>query len=404
MSELFGKPEGKKEILKRLIRQLHEGANPATLQAEFRELIKDVSPAELSSVEEELIREGMPREEVRRLCDLHLAVFREALERGGEVAAPAGHPVHILMAEHRVILEFAGELKTVAAAFKGKEAAPAPELERLEVLVGRFRDSESHYLREENVLFPYLERHGVTEPPAIMWMEHDRIREIKKRLYGVFESRPNRRFADFVRELEEVAGALYEMLSSHFYKENNILFPTALRLLGADEWGDIRAQFDELGYCGFTPEGARVAFGRGAAPRAAESPGAVDFPTGSLSPEELAGILNTLPVDITFVDRDDRVRYFNESRERIFPRTRAVLGRKVQQCHPQKSIHVVNQILEDFKNGRRDVAEFWINLKGRLVYIRYFAVRGKEGAYLGCIEVTQDVTGIKGLEGEKRLL
>jgi len=131
--------------------------------------------------------------------------------------------------------------------------------------------------------------------------------------------------------------------------------------------------------------------------------GEIAFETGNLSQEELETILNRLPVDITFVDKEDTVRYFSQSKERIFPRTKAVIGRKVQQCHPQKSIHVVNQILDDFRNGRRDVADFWIQLKGRLIYIRYFAIR-KNREYLGCLEVTQDITDIKKIEGEKRLL
>jgi len=132
--------------------------------------------------------------------------------------------------------------------------------------------------------------------------------------------------------------------------------------------------------------------------------GKVGFETGVLSREELEAILNTLPVDIPFVDKEDAVRYFNQSGERIFPRTKAVIGRKVQQCHPQKSIHVVNRIIEDFRSGRRDVAEFWINHKGRFVHIRYFPVRNREGEYLGVLEVTQDITDLKKLEGEKRLL
>jgi DUF438 domain-containing protein len=195
------------------------------------------------------------------------------------------------------------------------------------------------------------------------------------------------------------------MLSSHFYKENNILFPTALQVIAGDEWKDIRHQFDELGYCCFTPEPARVIIDKGEAPASKpEVEGMVSFETGALSAEELEALLNTLPVDVTFVNKDDTVRYFSESKDRIFPRAKAIIGRKVQQCHPQKSVHVVNQILDDFRSGKRDVAHFWINLKGRLIYICYFAVRGKNGDYLGCLEVTQDITAIKKIEGEKRLL
>jgi len=123
-----------------------------------------------------------------------------------------------------------------------------------------------------------------------------------------------------------------------------------------------------------------------------------------LSYEVIEALLDALPVDITFVDADDRVQYFNKEGKRIFARSRKIIGIKVQKCHPQKSIHVVNQILQDFRNNKRDSANFWIDLKGRKIYIRYFAVRDKEGKYLGCLEVTQDITDIQKITGEKRLL
>jgi PAS domain S-box-containing protein len=132
-------------------------------------------------------------------------------------------------------------------------------------------------------------------------------------------------------------------------------------------------------------------------------PGKLELATGTLSLKELDALFNSLPIDITFVDSTDTVRYFNRLGKRIFPRTPAVIGRKVQQCHPQKSIDRVNEILSDFRSGKRDSAEFWINLKGRMVHIRYFPVRDRKGKYLGCLEATQDITGIKRLEGEKRL-
>ncbi len=134
------------------------------------------------------------------------------------------------------------------------------------------------------------------------------------------------------------------------------------------------------------------------------SEGVLSFETGSLSKEELEALLDTLPVDITFVDKDDRVKYFNKAEKRVFVRTKAIIGRKVQMCHPQKSIHIVNRILESFRKGEKDVAEFWIAVNNRLVHIRYFAVRDRNGKYLGTMEVTQDITDIKKIEGEKRLL
>jgi len=130
----------------------------------------------------------------------------------------------------------------------------------------------------------------------------------------------------------------------------------------------------------------------------------IDLGTGNLSNEETRAIFNSLPVDITFVDNKDTVRYFNQTKRRIFPRTKAVIGKKVQKCHPQKSLHVVNQILKDFREGDQEKAEFWININEKAIYIRYFAIHSENGNYLGCLEVTQDITDIQKIKGEKRLL
>lgn len=124
----------------------------------------------------------------------------------------------------------------------------------------------------------------------------------------------------------------------------------------------------------------------------------------NMKTETIEVMLDTLPVEISFVDKNDEVKYFNKNGDRIFPRPRGIIGRKVQQCHPKKSVHIVNKILEDFKNKKRKVAEFWIDLKGRKIYIRYFPVWDKEGNYLGCLEVSQDITDVQKITGERRLL
>jgi PAS domain S-box-containing protein len=397
--------ERRKEILKKLIRDLHQGTDPDQVKDEFKASLADATAVEIAQAEEELIREGMPAEEIHRFCEIHLAAFREALEDAGPLASP-GHPVHILAEEHKMLLQFAAELSSIAQGLRGAASVGDYTYSDLEAVVASLRGSESHYVREENVLFPYLERHGITQPPAIMWMEHDQIREVEKSLYGLLDEHEGLQFGEFTTRLDTVSTALAELLTSHFQKENSVLFPTALRVLSAEEWPDVRQQFDELGYCSFTPEAATApmaSIGEVAA-SAREAGDRVQFTTGSMSAAELEAVLDALPVDITFVDRDNQVRYFNQSKERIFPRTRATIGRTVQQCHPQKSVHIVNRIVEEFRSGRREVAEFWIGSEGMLVHIRYFAVRDAAGEYLGVLEVTQDIMPLKQLEGEKRLL
>ncbi len=393
-----------KEVLKQIINRLHEGEDPESVKSEFKSVLEQADAKEISLAEEELIQEGMPREKIHKLCDVHLQVFKESLE-GQSSLAPLGHPIHILMEEHRLLLASAEELFVLTDQLK-HEQSPTDingDLARVRHLVHHFEDSTRHYLREENVLFPVLEKHGIKEPPAIMWMEHDQIRAIEKILYDLM-SDDDTVLLQNMHDILIQASALKEMLSGHFYKENNVLYPASMRVILEAEWVMIRREFDEIGYCCFTPEVPvfRKETGEPEIPDEAVS-GHLGFATGVLSKNVLERILDTLPIDITFVDANDRVRYFSNSPERIFVRSKAVLGREVQLCHPQKSIHVVTKILEDFKSGARDSAEFWIERGEKTIYIRYFAVRNAE-EYLGCLEVSQDISRIKNVTGQKRLL
>ena len=381
----------KKRKLKDLIRRLHQGEDISQIKKEFRELLKETTAEDISKVEEELINEGMSIEELHKLCNIHLEAFKESIEKQTIETEP-GHPLNILMNEHRIILNLVDNLRRITK---------DPENELIKDTINELKDSSSHYIREENVLFPTLEKYDVVHPPKIMWSEHNQIRAIEKNLFALLEE-PKKN--DFVRKLEDLTIALAELLSNHFYKENNILFPTALKVIPEEEWPRIRKEFDDLGYCCFTPKIEVITMAQDTAVANPSPAGKISLEIGELSPEEIKHIFNTLPVDITFVDREDSVRYFNQSKERIFPRTASIIGRKVQNCHPQKSVHIVNRIINDFKSGKRDVARFWLELNNRLVYIQYFAVRNKNREYLGVLEVTQDITEIKKITGEKRLL
>jgi len=392
------------------MRQLHAGASPSEVKERFKQVLDGVTPLEIAKIEEELIKEGLPREEIQRLCDVHLAVFREQLETQKPEVAPES-PVNILMEEHKILLQLLEKLSILSN--KVQQAPDASsireEISQMSQIANDLLDAENHYLREENVLFPILEKHGVTEPPAIMWMEHNQIREKKKQLRNLLNNYSSMNFQEFKTQLAETTQFLNNVLSSHIFKENNILLPTALRVVTEQELKDVRREFDEIGYCGFTPQHLIAkSVAEGIEKQRAEvvfaPEGLLKFFTGTLSKDEVEAVFDNLPVDITFVDKDDTVRYFNKSKERIFVRTEAVIGRKVQQCHPQKSVHMVNKILESFKNGRKDVAEFWIQKDNRLIHIRYFAVRDRDRKYLGTMEVAQDITDLKKIEGEKRLL
>jgi PAS domain S-box-containing protein len=399
--------EDKKKLLKDIISQLHAGIPPQELKERFKQVLEGVSSEEIARVEQELVEEGMPREELQRLCDLHMAVFSDQLGKQ-ELKVPAGHPLKILMEEHRIILQLLQKLST-ASDVVGQACDlvyVGDDLTQMKKTVEELSDAEKHYLREENVLFPVLEKHGISEPPAIMWMEHDKIREKKKQIYAMVERYRAEDFQEFKKDLVENVRSLNSMVSDNVFKENTILYPAALKVIPENEWDDMRKDFDEIGYCCFTPKElmGSAATMKGVANAASEGEGTMQFETGSLSKEEVKAILDTIPIDISFVDADDAVKYFNKADKRTFVRTKSVIGRKVQKCHPEKSVHVVNRIIDAFRSSRKDSAEFWITMNDHLVHIRYFAVRGENSKYLGTLEVTQDITDIKKIEGQRRLL
>jgi PAS domain S-box-containing protein len=394
----------RKAKLKRAVEKLHEGASVADLKEEFRDILKDASPLEISKIEEEMIDEGIPREKIQILCDVHLELFKDSLQEPSP-DLPETHPIYILMQEHKIILKAAIRLAELAqvCAEDATQIPPPEVISGIIQSIETLKNSANHYQREENVLFPMLEAHGIVQPPAIMWSEHDTVRGIEKTLFGFFENGP-KLDSKAMPVLRASALSLSETLSSHFFKENNILFQTSLKIFGQKEWLKARADFDDIGYGIFKPKSMGVQPTDAKFSEDSETSGTIQFESGAMRREVLEAMLNTLPVDITFVDEKDHVRYFSQSPERFFVRSKSVIGREVRNCHPQKSIDKVEQILNDFRSGKRDKAEFWIKMGEALIYIRYFPVRASDGKYLGCLEVTQNITEIQKIEGEKRLL
>jgi len=398
--------ENKKAQIKEAIKQLHQGVPPDQVKEKYRQVLENADPLEIAKIEQELVNEGMTKQEIRKLCDVHMAIFKEQLEKQMPKMTP-NQPISILMEEHKIMLKLAEDLRNLNAKIQKVTDIQyvAEEMHQVEHIAEDFTDSEKHFQREENVLFPTLEKHGVTEPPAVMWMEHQDLKEQKKKLHALIADLKKTGFQNYKQQLNEVAQLLGNQLQSHFYKENNILFPTALNVIPEQEWIEIRREFDEIGYCCFTPPALITpAKKTEQIAAAAAAQGILQFETGNFTKEQLDAILNTLPVDITFVDANDTVQYFNKPETRIFIRAKAVIGRKVQLCHPEKSLHIVSQIVESFKSGKKNVAEFWITLNNRFVHIRFFAIRDTSGKYLGALEVVQDLTDLRKLKGERRLL
>ena len=260
-----------------------------------------------------------------------------------------------------------------------------------------------HNQKEEQHLFPLIEQRGIPRrsgPLSVMLMEHEAASALLAKLEPLVQAYAAGD-ASNLDALRATFGEYAALCKDHYWKENDVLFPMAARVMSE-------------------ADGAAVVRGIGQVEAALGANTRADYyrlageliQTGELKDLSfgvergvLAAILNTLPVELSFVDADDTVRYFShEQSEKIFPRTRGVIGARVQNCHPQKSVHVVNQILADFKAGKREVAEFWLELGPRFLHIRYWPVRDPGGRYLGCLETVQDVTGIRALTGKKTLL
>jgi len=399
MSEHINNSEIRKEQLKQLIRDLHQGGDADEIKRRFAGIVGSVSAVEVARMEQELIAEGLPAEEVRELCDVHVAVFQEGLTGDETPEMTPGHPVHTFKYENLAIHELLNLLDEAIEQLPDERA-----FDRARTFAEQLAQIDKLYLRKENLLFPFLEMHGVGGPTQVMWGIHDDIRGMIKELRRALGQGQ----ADRAREIYTRAA---EAIRSMIYKEEHILYPTALKMLSDAEWLAIRNQSDDIGYClirpgdRWQPDVEPASAPAVATYGEAASNGAITLDTGALTPEQVRLIFNHLPVDVTFVDDEDTVRFFSEGTQgRIFTRTPAVIGRKVQNCHPPHSVHVVNRILADFRAGSRDVAEFWIQMSGRFIHIRYFALRDGAGTYKGVLEVVQDVTDIRALTGEKRLL
>lgn len=422
---------------------LHEGGDFEEAKRLFSEEFDGVDVTEITSAEKALIQGGLPASEIQRLCNIHAAVFKGAIneihQSSYEHEQP-GHPVHTLKLENQVLQslltdEIDGLMTKIQ---KGDWSVK----ERLIAALTDLGQLDKHYARKETLIFSFMEKYGITAPPQVMWGVDDDVRDQLKSLQQYLA---NDRAA--FNPLSEKWATLKNEIEEMIFKEEAIMVPMTLDVFSLRDWENIAADSFDIGFA-FIPEPlpwhpseaalvkeverepARLAaiqqakettegIADGLAAEASTTeettsehydweqeanPETVVFPTGILKLEQLLAIFQTLPVDLTFVDADERVRFFSEGKKRVFPRTKSVIGREVVNCHPPKSMHIVQQILDDFRSGARETADFWIDIQDRKIYIRYFALKDDAGNYLGCLEVTQDITAIQQIAGQNRLL
>ncbi|HQL24749.1 MAG TPA: DUF438 domain-containing protein, partial [candidate division Zixibacteria bacterium] len=344
MSELIDNAKARQAVLKHLILQLHEGKAPQEVKPQLLRLLGRVPYHEVVAVEQELIKDGVPVEDILRLCDLHSAAMKGALDSSGPPELPPGHPVDTFRKENQALI---GELELADRLFAEIEALPeeadAEEpLGHLRVRFSRLADVGKHYSRKENLVFPYLEQKGITGPPTVMWGKDDEVRAAVKGALEALAYSGRVSVGDAKGVIDLVLRPAVEAIREMIFKEEEILFPMCLEKLTDAEWYAIARQSPAIGFCIYDPVEDWQPEGPAAETETASpaAPDRLQFPSGSLSPVEIQTILNTIPFDLTFVGADDTVRYFTQGRERIFERNRAIIGRKVQHCHPPRSVHI----------------------------------------------------------------
>jgi DUF438 domain-containing protein len=406
MSEHIDNSRIRKAKLKELILKLHEGESEEAVKQELLVSLSNIPYGEVVEVEQELISEGLPEEEVLKLCDAHSAVLEGRVDLSAAKSIPEGHPVDVMLEENKALKRVAGNVLSQLNVLEYvKEEHFEETVLQLKTGFNQLVDVDKHYQRKEYLLFPFLEKIGITGPPKVMWGKHDEIRELLKGSIEILHT-PDLSKDDLIASAELVLIPAARSVVEMTVKEEEILFPMAMDALNDGDWYQIRKQSVEIGFCLYdpptewTPDGMETENIN----EAQKEGGNIQLPSGGFTAEELLAILNTVPVDMTFVDRNDKVKYFTQGSERIFQRNRAILNRDVRHCHPPASAHIVDKILEDFKSGKQDRAPFWINLGGKFIHIEYFALRNEKGEYLGTLEVSQNLTEYRALEGEQRIL
>jgi len=408
MSELINNSKYRKERLKELILKLHEGESPEKVREELIETLQSIPYGEVVEVEQELISEGLPESEVLRLCDIHGEVLEGHVDQSGAKEIPAGHPVDVFIHENKEIKKIVEKADNLLHSL---DKVPRDNFRNfvlvLQTSFNELMDIDKHYQRKEYLVFPYLEKNEITGPPKVMWGKHDEIRDQLKGCIALLREEDLSK-QDLSDALELLYFPALKALSDMIQKEEEILFPMCMDVLTAEDWWNIHRQTLEFGFTLYDPEvewnPEEFQDVSGTEEPGYISKGSVSLPSGSFTVAELKAILNTAPVDMTFVDKNDKVKFFTQGKHRIFPRSRSIINRDVRLCHPPGSVDIVEKIIEDFRSGKESHAPFWIQMKGKFILIEYYALRDDHGEYLGTLEVSQDLTNARELQGERRIL
>ena len=381
-------PLERQEKLKELMLRLHQGEKEEIIQEEFNHYFDSISPYEIQVMERNLMQEGITYEEIMRLCKIHASLMSAKVEAGEEMPdfEKEGHPVMVLKKENLALRGAIDRIERLLQAYvSSKDEDLLKGLKRQISLLDQF---ENHYLRKEYALFPIMESKGITAPPKVMWGVHDEIREIYKNFKQAFDEQADDVMDQFLAAKEE----LLEMI----FKEENILIPMVAQAFHVDDWEKMAQDTPQYGYCIVTPEAEWKVEKKASTVQSKEEiqeTGDIPLSTGSLSLEQLDLLLNLLPMELSFVDKDNIVKYYNEGNgeEKIFKRTKSAIGRDVINCHPPKSHAIVKQLFEQLRSGQKEKEEMWFKKEDKMIHVTYHAVRNAQGEYMGVLEYVQNI-------------
>ena len=381
-------PLERQEKLKELMLRLHQGEKEEIIQEEFNQYFDSISPYEIQVMERNLMQEGITYEEIMRLCKIHASLMSAKVESGEGMPdfEKEGHPVMVLKKENLALRGAIDRIERLLQAYvSSKDEELLKGLKRQISLLDQF---ENHYLRKEYALFPIMESKGITAPPKVMWGVHDEIREIYKNFKQAFDEQADDVMDQFLAAKEE----LLEMI----FKEENILIPMVAQAFHVDDWEKMAQDTPQYGYCIVTPEAEWKVEKKPSTIQSKEEiqeTGDIPLSTGSLSLEQLDLLLNLLPMELSFVDKDNIVKYYNEGNgeEKIFKRTKSAIGRDVINCHPPKSHAIVKQLFEQLRSGKKEKEEMWFKKEDKMIHVTYHAVRNAQGEYMGVLEYVQNI-------------
>lgn len=394
MSEFTQTRKVRLEKLRELSYELLHKGNAREFISRHPRFINQVIPSDFILLFDALIAEGVKAEQLVSVSNKIFNIFFETLNSYERLAPPPGSLLWAIEQNNEKMNQLLNDIKPV---FRACHQTPNDEGNRgkLLKLLQRLAAYTQIYTLKENILFPAIEKLWPEyRCVQLMWAFHD---EIRSRLHEAIQMLKEP-YVDFSRFNRDIGDIFFYMKTIQF-RDERILFPEMLATFEPALWDELLKEAVALGFPFFTPQLPSLTESK-----PSPETGLVDLGTGQLSPEQIQLLFNHLPVDITYVDENDEVKFFSAPRKRIFPRTISIIGRKVQNCHPPDSVHIVQKIVDSFRKGEKDRATFWIRMKDDFVLIHYFAVRDSEGRYRGVVEVTQEISEIQRLEGEKRLL